>query len=454
MNIDQCMAPTTTPSSSAGNDGKTKLLTLRCRKAMQSQWLSVVLKESKCSHDRFLNYHCSGLLGEIRSPEADRLQLRAQSCNAWFPSDMGSGLDKAMEFTSSSAARSPALVVALDASSLIAVGQEDCNIRMLLAGQALYGEALTLLRMEMTGQLGKQAAPLLAAINVLQTTETYLAMGSEISNRRLHTKGTAYLLQDIHAAQLANTRFSGLSQLLEANFVLYHFWDVLLARKHVGSFFRNNATALYKIAQGVPGMLQACDHAFKAGTRLTTEMADHLMKILRSIESDLTAWSTSWNRCIREAPYQLVSSTTFPFPERGASKPNKAFPLVFQFNNLTNVLDHTIFSACLLSIKRALLDISTAISSSQFSAQRNPVCENGPALVQAVTNCADTLCMGLPYLCDSRHGKFGLIVAAGPLCLASNWYHHKRPDIHQIFVKQSWCYEGSRCLIAEGVRPI
>lgn len=85
----------------------------------------------------------------FRAPASWRLQLRSHSCALWFPQEPVDGLDVAFEYMTTRATRSPSLAVALDATSLVQLGQENSDLRLMVHGKKLYCDALSLLRKEL-----------------------------------------------------------------------------------------------------------------------------------------------------------------------------------------------------------------------------------------------------------------------------------------------------------------
>ena len=454
MSPEALLPPPYTERSSNDDDEHAKRLALRRRKASASPWMAIAKEEFESTPRSMFNTTSSGpIFIRFRSPAAHRLQLRAQSCSIWFPQETAAGLDTAFSFMTTSAPSCPSLAVALDASSLIHLGQEDGDSRLLVAGQKLYCEALNLLRCELQSPSNRRPDALVGAICVLQIIEAFTSMTFEGTNWRLHTQGLDGLLQSLETKSMEE-RLPGFSQLIDVNFRLFHLWDALVARKGINQFYLGDGTVISKVAAKVPGALEDCDDVCHTVSKLTLDRAVHIMSALRDLEDELSMWSKNWTRCIRDLPYQLVSSTEFPFPELSTTVPSKAFPLVFQFNSLSYTLDHAIFSACLFSVKRAMLDLSSALSP-QPEAVKIAVCGDSNKLRASVTNCADNLCMGLPYLCDSRHGKYGLVCGTGPLYLANSWYRHLRKHGNErVSEKVLWCHEATKRLRRGGIRPL
>lgn len=129
----------------------------------------------------------------------------------------------------------------------------------------------------------------------------------------------------------------------------------------MGDFFACNASLLDTIAQRVPDALASCDAACKEGAHLSFENAIDITHTLRDIEADLDAWTRTPSRSSTNPPYHLVASTKLPFLEHSASRLSGAFQWVFLFDGLADAVDHIIYSASLLSIKGAMLDLNTVL---------------------------------------------------------------------------------------------
>lgn len=455
MSLEALITPAYTVDDTDSEEEKTKRLALRRRNVSTSPWMTIAREEFEHAPSQMFNASSSGtILIRFNSPAANRLQLRAQSCDIWFPQKLEAGLGPAFSLTAAAAPRCPALAVALDSSCLVHLGQEDGDMRLLRAGQELYCDSLMLLRAGLQAPLDQQSDALIAAINVLQVIEAFTSMVFKGDDRGVHTQGIKTIMSTLQP-QVQDGSESGLSQLLDSNFRVFFFWDALIRRKHIEHFFLEDATALMKIAQSVPGALEECDEACKAGAQLSLGKAADVMSTLLSIESKLNAWKANWSRCLRDAPYSLVSSLEYPYPEPKAKMPSKAFPLVFQFQGLEGVLDHVVFSACLFSVKRAMLDFGSVLLARQSGPAATAICGSSQALVRTVTNCTDTICMSLPYLCRPEHNRFGYVVSAGPLHFVNSWYRHlrKRGNV-QVSERVLWCFEATKRMKENGIRPL
>lgn len=148
---------------------------------------------------------------------------------------------------------------------------------------------------------------------------------------------------------------------------------------------------------------------------------------------------------------------SLPFPKRrpASAKQRPVFPHVFHFNELTDCLDHIIFSASMLSVKRAIVDLLGAGETFNDDALAREVdLPSLSVLENAATACADTLCMGLPYLCEKRHGRLSKTVGASALILAMQWYGHftKTKESHKAALKLIWCRDAAATIQSEGIR--
>lgn len=437
-----------TKNSKKAQKHNTKDVASKVTRPSASPWLKIARKEFETAPPELFNASSSAsAVIKFNSPAANRLQLRTRACDIWFPEQDSIGLDRAMGFVASSMAYCPALAVALDAAHLVHLGGNDGDQRMLLAGHKMYGQALGLLRKELQTGAEKQTDTLIGTISILQIIEAFSHLSLTERGWDRHRSGITGLL-----GRLPNdTGTSGFADLLTFNFRTFYIWDALIARRGISCIFQGDSKALVSIAQRLTEALEGCETACRTKD---PELASIVMDSLAEIEEDFKVWTTSWNRSIRDASYTLVPSTKYPFPEVRKTKPSKAFPLVFQFKDLSDVLDHTLCSACLLSLKRARLDILLAIP--DLNETTDESASNTKSLsARAVTLCADTLCMGIPYLCEPQHNKFGMVSAIGPLALASAWFKHlRRRGDEQVSEKVLWCFEASKRLKAAGIQPL
>ena len=111
-------------------------------------------------------------------------------------------------------------------------------------------------------------------------------------------------------------------------------------------------------------------------------------------------------------------------------------------------------TARMLAIKRGMLDLAKLarkFNCSQGLIEDLPSCS---MLTKVVTACADSLCMGLPYLSKPEHGKFGKIATASPLIVARDWYRLLRDEIGcELAVRKlGWCADAATVLQKNGTR--
>lgn len=241
---------------------------------------------------------------------------------------------------------------------------------------------------------------------------------------------------------------------MERNFATFSFWDLLLARHRIDCFLHDDAPALLLIAQGVPGALQECDEVCYGV--FSEERALKVARRLRDLETELVEWTMQWNRCMRDAPFELVSSGSLPFPGRKApvAKLRDVFPLVFRFRDLAGCLDHSICTASMLALKRAMLELSLAAASHSCPDAVQAEIGSPQTLRRFITACADTLCMGFPYLCKLKHGKFGKVITAPPLSMARDWYSHFKENAggKKAARKLAWCRIAAEAIENDGTR--
>lgn len=391
------------------------------------------------------------VLIRFRSPAAHRLQLRSASCAIWFPENICSGFAESFSFMASQAPTTPSLAIALDASCLVQVGQERADDRMVLEGKKMHCDALRFLWMELSRPACKRSDALLGTIMVLQVMESNICMDG--TDWRNHSKGAMALMSQ--ASKDSKGAHFGWPRLVEHQFIAYQFWEALISRRGLEGMLLDDAPAILQLAQQVPGLLKLCDRlCCDDGTE---DEALDLVFRLKELHAELASWTAQWNRCMREARFQLVSAETLPFPKqrKGTERQSRAFPQAFRFNELNDALDHAICSASMLEVKRAMLDLATAAQK-----QAMPLVDTHLAsrksLSAAVTACADSLCMGLPYLCEPIHGKFGKVVTAPALGIAMGWYTqlYASTGSKQLATKLVWCRDAAAAVEEDGIRML
>lgn len=400
--------------------------------------------------DRVNTSTWGSLLIRFRVPAVYRLQIRATSCAVWFPQELCAGFAEAFSFMTSQAPTAPSLALALDASSLLQIGQEHGDERMMIEGKKMYCDALKFLHMALAQPSPEGSDALVGAITVLQVAEANVCMRG--ADWRNHTAGLLALMRE-RTKDGRHTHF-GWPRLVERNFATFSFWDSLLARRRLDSFLHDDAPALLLIAQAVPGALLDCDEVCHG--RFSEERALEVYCRLKDLEAELVDWTMQWNRCMREAPFELVSSASLPFPGRKApvAKLRDVFPQVFRFRDLADCLDHSMCTASMLALKRAMLDLSLAAASHGCSNAARAEFGSPQALRRSITACADSLCMGFPHLCEPKHGKFGKVVTAPPLSMARDWYSHMRQTTgsRKIARKLAWCRIAAGAIEHDGTR--
>lgn len=192
----------------------------------------------------------------FNSPDAHRLQLRTRFIENWLPRVHVEGIDCAFEYANGLLHSCPALAVIMDSSSLCEVGQYYRDIRLVKAGQALYGRALHLLRCDLASPEDRRNQALVVAIGALQISEAFtcLQMGDSWLER---SKDMA----EVYESQAERTLSSrGFQAIMGTNFYLFHFWAGLITPRRV-VFFGDGGIcrALENISQTVTEALMAAD---------------------------------------------------------------------------------------------------------------------------------------------------------------------------------------------------
>ncbi|KAK5125449.1 hypothetical protein LTR85_000558 [Meristemomyces frigidus] len=448
-------SPESAGTTSACRSSTTAERIVACRiRAGETKWAAIAEEEFKPSNTRRINTSTSAATFiSFRSPAAWRLQLRNQSTYVWFPQAIPPGLGLAFEFMTQHAPHSPALAVALDASCLLQLGQEDGHERMLMAGKRLYGHALQLQCREIAASPAHRIDGAIAAITVLQICRFFTSMDGDGTSWRRHAQGMASLMQAREPIKDDN----GFMSLVLANFRLFHFWNGLIARKRI-DVLRSlhpslpsamDSAALSSIAERVPGLLEECDTTCGAPLHISPGRVDHVMEKLKGIERELSAWAAQWTRNIRNPPYQLALATCIRFVD----STEIIFPFVLDFKTLSNALDQVTCSACLLAVRRAMLVLAPR---AERDGQPPDSAKGRLAALVSISNCADSLCMSLPYLCKPENGEYGAVSAAGPLYLATSWWEGRvgSEDSGKPVEKLAWCRDVAAYIQSVGIRTL
>lgn len=362
---------------------------------------------------------------KFRCPAAWRIQLRAHACNGFFPTEQMASIESAMKYLTTSAPQNPALAVVLDASGLIQLGQVDCNTRLLEAGSRLYCQALGLLQKEISSLSASSDGSILAAIHVMQVCDIYTGMPYGDVSWRQHAQGISTML----SARKTKLRSEEFKALLSRNFRMFGFWNGVLSRKGINHVLPEQVNPLESAAVRVPGALEDFDNlAFELPDKRTQRCLS-LLECLTEIEKDLKQWSLVWYRNMRKPPFALVDAGTLPFLQSRSG----VFAQILQFVSLSNATDHILCTTSLLLIRQIILQINLMLHPSIKTS----------AYVRSITDCADSLCMSIPYLCMPQHRIFGGHSALGPLTVAWAWYS-SQPRSHKIEERLLWCEETAQ----------
>lgn len=89
----------------------------------------------------------------------------------------------------------------------------------------------------------------------------------------------------------------------------------------------------------------------------------------------------------------------------------RVFPASMEFEHFHHARDHAVCSASLLKVRAAMANMKSTAAPAAMSTMHS-----------ATTSCADSLCLGIPYFLKLGYGSYGLIMASGPLKVASSWY--------------------------------
>ncbi|KAH9827401.1 Signal recognition particle subunit SRP72 [Teratosphaeria destructans] len=383
-------------------------------------------------------------LSRIRSPVTYRVQLLAQSTALFFPKKMSPDLVATFGAMTTYAHQSPALAVAMDAACLLQLGQLAHDKRMWMAGMKLYIATLRLMSNEVALPPARRSdGGIIGAITCLQTCEFYGSVGTHGSGWRSHACGLTSLLRGRNPGEYT------CKALIETNFFLFHIWHGLINRQPIDFPDCYDVSDIVDLAQRIPGMLHDCDHILRDGYSTLPTLTVKVALGLKDMERELLAWTARCNRDPNDSPYRVVSSETLQYLESAQG----SFHYVYDFRDLISAQEHTVYTACLLAVRRAILDLdSMLMSSNSDEAGNRRLQSDRKALIQATNGCADSLCMTLPYLQQAKNGKYGLLASVGPLYMAESWYKIVESDMAT--KKLAWCADISARINKKGVRPL
>lgn len=272
--------------------------------------------------------------------------------------------------------------VAHDASSLVQLGLEDGDPRLIMAGKRLYVKALRLLVKQVSDQTAAGAHGVVSAICSMQVCDFFVAMEDQTTWRQ-HAKGLHVYLQ---YAQIAGGAIPGFREMLDINVRLFGLWDELLSRRKVDTRRPMDSSTLISVAENVPG----------------------------------------------------VPAVSFTLLDIAPDDRNNPFPLVFRFKTLEDALNHTACTGCLLSLRESNLRM---------------LLPGEHANLKSITDCADSLCMSIPYMCLPDNGGFGMVVSVGPLHLANKWYESLLGTVN-VEEKLAWCHSAAAHIQQRGIRTL
>ncbi|KAF2163574.1 hypothetical protein M409DRAFT_57457 [Zasmidium cellare ATCC 36951] len=351
----------------------------------------------------------------IASPVAYRLQFRTRSCDIWFPQKLVSGMEAAFGFMMMSMHTCPALVVALDASSLCHLGQEFGDPRLFKAGLGMHTTALSLLRKELENSADRLNRAHVGTIVTLQITEAFRTMDFAGEGWLHHSKGLTALLDNLDDDMKADPNAPGWPELVGCSFYLFHFWSGIAARRRIRSFGQSGGTALISIAEQVPEALKKADAACEKGAQLSLEEGLRVINMLSTIEHELESWTKFWNPCMRSGPFHIVNSTKlFHFQPAKGKRSKNPFPLSMEFRTFFDALDHAVCTASLLVVREAMIDTCQTLLKGPHEISSSFGKRIG-ALKAAAHSCADSLCMAIPYFLLPSNGQYGHVIASHPL---------------------------------------
>ncbi|KAF2764513.1 hypothetical protein EJ03DRAFT_27079 [Teratosphaeria nubilosa] len=380
----------------------------------------------------------------IRSPVTYRVQLLAQSTALFFPKEMSPDLVATFGAMTTCAHKSPALAVAMDAACLLQLGQLAHDKRMWMAGMKLYIATLRLMSHEVALPPDQRSdGGIIGAITCLQTCEFYGSVDTHGSGWKSHAGGLTSLLRGRAPGD------DPCKALIETNFFLFHIWHGLIHRQPIDSLDCYDGSDIVDIAQRVPGMLHDCDHALRYGYPTLPTLTVKVALGLKGMERELLAWAARWNRDTNHPPYRVVSGETLQYLESSQG----SFQYVYDFRDLISAQEHTVCTACLLAVRKAILDLDCMLTTSNSDEAGNRRLQsNRKVLIQATTACADSLCMTLPYLQRAKNGKYGLLATVGPLYMAKSWYRTVEDEMAT--KKLAWCADISARINNKGVRTL
>ncbi|KAK5747540.1 hypothetical protein LTR17_000183 [Elasticomyces elasticus] len=280
-------------------------------------------------------------LSEISSPGINRSQLYSSFMDCYLPRNL-SDLDHFSFFHTlvDLPVQQPALVEALDALSLVAVGSMNQDRAVLNRSVRKYGNALSSLGKALARPETAGSDDTLAAATVLASCALYDEIGKQedawgkhvIGGQQLiATRGPETLKSKLALLLFSNTRHGALIWALierKAPYMARPDWRALAFEAPIV----DNSTMFYDSAIQIPGLLQRFDQLGET-VALSSENIDDLLRDCDEIEHSLREWFLDWK--IQFALqgsdlYQERSIDDFPTFIRCVT--DRTFSTAFMFN--------------------------------------------------------------------------------------------------------------------------
>lgn len=402
--------------------------------------------DSLVTLEKDLKYE-EGDVVELRSPEIERMALRATFAARYYPKNLtpATSTFRAVIQQDEDLRSNTALVHAMDAVCLTQIGSATENQSLVHSGLQRYQYSLIMFRRGLQRAIEGQYfdSNILATCHALMFSQRFTALGDGDEGSYMHMKGLAHMMYSRGLDSLT----SEFDKLLLEDFQHYALRLGMVHRKPVHSALekawakrvRSSAGPRFfpqmcSLAFHLPSLLEesdkACAEIKAASVKGKADACARAMKLmagLSGLEATLQSWLQDWYSSMEQLPYRPVPARSFPFLQRFLTSEEMAtFPTVLAFPSFASAVAHGRFWACLLLIRATSAELCLAV-----------VPEEKPSAAQShnVTECADDLCLSLAYLAGTDdNGLAGPTAVTGHLQLAFEWY-----EKIQDRSKMEWC---------------
>ncbi|KAF2160665.1 hypothetical protein M409DRAFT_70211 [Zasmidium cellare ATCC 36951] len=204
-------------------------------------------------------------------------------------------------------------------------------------------------------------------------------------------------------------------------------------------------TDMLHIYGRVPEILQHGESVRQLGRKAKADVVANVLEELVAASAVLHKAFGYMYYCDSISPYRTAPTDCFTGSLTRMQTDQSVFPHAHSFEDTFTAMQHVYYWMCLLALQIMHLDIRAAVGKKAYPFEYD-FCGLGiDTQTRVADDCADNLCMSLPYMSLPTQGFIGLMCCAAPIELAAKWYARKGN-----VSKLKWCRGAADALKSRG----